>query len=142
MDSNPVLLAIEFLGICVGIALVVFIPIFLIGAAIAKWDSILVAFMRRFDIRLYPVAIAIAKSIMEHPDEWSFDKYHMIHPIIGSIWTANEAYGLHVETEVGKWKPNMIERRIIRDAVDWRIGDYIRNRLALTMQKNALLFND
>jgi hypothetical protein len=87
---------------------------------------------------LYPTAVGIAMSIYNHPEQWSSDGYTMSHPEIGSIYIGLHAWALEVTTEMGKWKPNFIERRIIREAVDWRIGRYIRDRLEVVVRKNAL----
>lgn len=109
-----------------------------VGFCAANFDRIAVILLRRLGIRLYPTAIGIALLIVNHPEQWSFDRHRMTHPDLGSIWIANDAYGLKVETAMGDWKPNLIERRIIREAVDWRIGRYLRDRLNVAVQKNAL----
>lgn len=101
-------------------------------------DRIAVFVIRRANIPVFRVAVGIAIMIVEHPEQWSFDKYHMWHPDIGSIWTGNGAYGVYVETEMGKWQPNFIERRIIREAVDWRISRYLRDRLHVGVEKNLI----
>jgi hypothetical protein len=87
---------------------------------------------------LFPTAVGLAVSIVSHPEQWSSDKYHLTHPDIGSIWIGNGAYGLHLETAMGEWRPNFIERRIIRQAVDWRLSNFIRDRLEVAVRKNAL----
>jgi hypothetical protein len=88
---------------------------------------------------LYPTAVGIAVSIVTQPEQWAFEgKYRLNHPDIGSVWIGNAAYGLHLETAFGEWRPNVIERRIIREAVDWRINRYIRDRLEIAVRKNAL----
>jgi hypothetical protein len=109
-----------------------------VGFVAANFDRIAVILLRRLGIPLYPTAIGIALLIVNHPEQWSFDRHRMTHPDLGSIWIANDAYGLKVETAMGDWKPNLIERRIIREAVDWRIGRYLRDRLNVAVQKNAL----
>ena len=109
-----------------------------VALAINYYDRIVVALMRRFNIFLYPTAINIAMLIEQHPEQWSSDRHRLSHPNVGAIWIANGAYALRVETAFGDWMPNAIERRIIRNAVDWRIGDYLRHRIANTMQRNAL----
>jgi hypothetical protein len=87
---------------------------------------------------LFPTAVGLAVSIITHPEQWSSDRYHLTHPDIGSIWIANATYGLHLETAIGEWRPNFIERRIVRQAVDWRLSNYIRDRLEIAVGKNAL----
>ena len=125
--------------IMLGIAgVLAFSLVYCIGFCCSNYDRIIVSLMRRFNIHIYPTAISIAVLLTEHPEQWSSDKHYMSHPDIGSIWTANAAYGLRIETAFGTWKPNAIERRIIRDAVDWRIDDYIRHRLLVAAQRNAL----
>jgi len=101
--------------------------------AIVCYDRVIVYCMRLCNIRIYPEAVGIALLIYQHPDEWKPGTHRMFHPKIGDIWTANEAHGLHIETDVGKWVPNKIERRIIRDAVDWRIKTYVKMRIAYAM---------
>jgi hypothetical protein len=103
------------------------------------YDHIVVFFLRVTNCQCYPLAISIARLICEHPAEWTYDEYHMRHPRIGTIWIANKAYGLHIKTDFGDWTPSKIERRIIREAVDWRIREYVRNRIALEMQRHSLL---
>jgi len=102
------------------------------------WDHVVVWFLRTARIYAFPVAINIAMSIEHHPEQWNSDGYRLSHPIVGSIWTGNEAYGLHIETPFGDWKPNKIERRIIRNAVDWRQKEYVKGRLGMAMQKIQL----
>jgi hypothetical protein len=87
---------------------------------------------------LFPTAVGLAVLIVNHPEQWSSDKYYLRHPDIGSIWIRNGAYGLHVETAMGEWRPNFIERRIIRQAVNWRLSNYIRDRLEVAVRENAL----
>ena len=36
-----------------------------------------------------------------------------------------------------RWVPTAIERRIIRDAVDWRLREYIRGRLHHALRQNT-----
>lgn len=117
--------------ICVGL----FMVISFLGPV---YDHIVVFILRATNCPCYPTAVAIARLIGERPSEWTHDKYRMRHPRIGSIWIANKAYGLHIETEFGDWTPSKIERRIIREAVDWRIREYVRNRVALEIQRHML----
>jgi hypothetical protein len=102
------------------------------------FDHVVVILLRRLGIPAYPTAVGIAVSIVNHPEQWSSDGYKLVHPDIGTIWIANAAYGIHVDTLMGRWTPNLIERRIIREAVDWRIGRYVRDRLEVVVRKNAL----
>jgi hypothetical protein len=105
--------------------------------AIVKFDRIAASLMRWFNIRLFPTAVRIAILIFEHPEQWSSDGHHLSHKVIGSIWISNAAYGLEVKTDMGTWKPNFIERRIIRDAVDWRIKHFLKNRITQAIQQNS-----
>jgi hypothetical protein len=131
-------------GMCMSMIVRLMVAALLMGAfmltiyAIIHYDRVVVTFLRYTGLHLYPTAINIAMLIIEHPTQWTHDKYYMRHPVVGGIWICNEAYGLHIETEFGDWKPNVIERRIIRDAVDWRIKDFVRSRILLAMQRNAL----
>lgn len=107
--------------------------------AVTHYDSLAVRFLpRRLQLRYFPVAVSIAILIVERPDQWTSTRYTLTHEDVGSIWIANGAYALKVETEVGDWHPSPIERRIIRKAVDWRIDTYIRNRIGAAVQKNAI----
>lgn len=110
----------------------------LIIIATGHYDRIAVCGMKRFCLYLYPTAVSIAMLIIERPSEWSFDAYHMSHPRIGAIWIANGADGLKVKTELGDWVPSKIERRIIREAVDWRIYQYVHRRITLELRRIAL----
>lgn len=125
--------------------LIFLLCVFLIVSAIAtivfaarNLDRLIVGIIRRANIPVFSVAVGIAMLIVEHPEQWSFDRHRMSHPDIGSIWIANEAYGLRLETAMGDWKPNFIERRIIREAVDWRIARFIRERLQVAIERNML----
>src|SRR5690349_5121824 len=118
--------------------LLVWLCIGLVALVIMNFDRIAVWVIRGFQLPLYPTAVGIAILVVERPEQWSSDPYHLSHPDIGSIWIANAAYGLHIETDIGKWEPNFIERRIIREAVDWRIGRYVRERLTIAVQRNML----
>ncbi len=89
-------------------------------------------------VPVFPEARAIAWLIYDLPDEWNGDGYRLSHPTVGSIWIANAAYGLKLETPFGHWTPNAIERRIIRDAVDWRLREYIRGRLGQALRQPVL----
>jgi hypothetical protein len=101
----------------------------IIAAILAFRDRIVVALMQRFGLHLFPESVGIALLIYKHPEQWTCTKYEMRHPKVGAIWVANKAYGLEITAEFGRWTPNKIERRIIRDAVDWRIKEYVRLRL-------------
>jgi len=116
-----------YFGTCLAIALTI--------TAGVNWDRIAVWVMRQAAIYAYPVAIDIAISIERRPEQWNSDGYHLSHPVIGNIWTANDAYGLYVQTQFGRWTPNRLERRIIYNAVQWRLNSYIRDRVQLAMQK-------
>jgi hypothetical protein len=87
----------------------------------------------------FPTAVGVATLIVNHPEQWSSDKYRLIHPDFGSIWIANQAYGLHFELPTGDWKPNLIERLIIWEAVEYHMQRYIRDRLTIAVRKNMLL---
>jgi hypothetical protein len=109
-----------------------------IAVMIVHFDRIAVAVIRSMHLPVCQTAVGIAILIVEHPEQWSCDQHRLSHRDIGSIWIANAAYGLHVDTAMGKWTPNFIERRIIREAVDWRIGRFIRDRVMVAVQRNML----
>jgi hypothetical protein len=105
-----------------------------IGGIVVNFDRIVVTMLGCSSRQVYPLAVSIAVLIYEHPEQWTCRTHEMVHPKVGAIWTSNEAYGLRVESDFGKWTPGRIERRIIRDAVDWRIQGYIRNRITQAMK--------
>jgi len=121
-----------------GVLFLIYGIIALVVAAVFFSDRLVVVLMRWLNLPLFPTAVGIAISIMEHPEQWSSGSRELRHPDIGAIWIGNDAWGIKVETDFGTWTPNRIERRIIHEAVDWRINDYIRNRLAIMMQRRAL----
>jgi hypothetical protein len=90
---------------------------------------------------LYPTAVGIAVSIVNHPEQWANEGLQMTrlkHADIGTVWVVSK-YTLHVETAMGQWEPSFIERCIIHEAVDWRMSNYIRDRLEVAVRRNALL---
>jgi hypothetical protein len=106
-------------------------------ALVYNADRIIVAVLRRTGLPVYPLAVSIAVLIFEHPEQWSGTEHTMSHPKVGSIWISNGVSFTRIKSEFGEWKPNWIERRIIRDAVDWRIRGYIRNRITEAMRLPA-----
>ena len=126
----------EFLAVLVFVLVVSCIG--LVGLIFALFDRIVVGMIRLLHLPVCSPAIGIAILIGQRPELWSVDKYRMHHPDIGSIWIANDAYGLRIETVMGTWTPNLIERRIIRDAVDWRITRFVRERVMAAVQRNIL----
>lgn len=108
-------------------------------ATLPYWfDRVVVFVLRWLGIPLFPTAIGVAMSIVNHPEQWSSTNYELTHPDIGTIWIANGALGIRMDTGMGRWEPNCIERRIIRDAVDWRLANYLRGRVEVAMRKSAL----
>lgn len=83
-------------------------------------DRAIVWVLRTFHLFLFPNAIRLAVSLERDTAEWTYRKYQAEHPKIGTIWIGNCAYGINVKIIAGdetlEWKPNWIERRIIRDA--------------------------
>jgi hypothetical protein len=76
--------------------------------------------------------------IVNHPEQWSSDKYRLIHPDFGAIYIANKATSLRFELPMGDWTPNLIERRIIWQAVEYYVQRYIRERLVIAERRNML----
>lgn len=101
------------------------------------YDHIIVAVIYTLHLNVCPMARQIAMLLYQYPEQWTGDKYHLSHPKVGAIWIANEAYGLKIQTEFGDLKPNVIERRLIRDAVDWRLRGYIRHRLTAALSQSV-----
>jgi hypothetical protein len=89
---------------------------------------------------LYPTAVGIAVLIVTHPEQWANEGLQMTrlkHADIGTVWVVSGST-LHVETAMGLWEPSYLEKRIIREAVDWRMSNYIRDRLEVAVRKTAL----
>ncbi len=84
-------------------------------------------------MQVYQTAIMVAMSIIQHPEEWTAETHYIKHKIIGNIWTANGVTYLKIDTPSGTWIPNFFERRIIYEAVAWRLDTYIRNSLQRAM---------
>lgn len=116
----------------------VIVGVFLIVLACVHYDRIIVAFIRRLRIPVYPEAVGIALLIYQRPQEWILRTEEMAHEKIGCITTDRGVNGIIVYTAFGRWRPNVIERRIIREAVDWRIKSYVRSRIGQAL--NAGLF--
>lgn len=101
---------------------------------VVTWhERIVLVLLCLFNVKVFPEARAVALLLYQHPEQWTSDDFRMSHATVGSIWIANEAYGLKVETPFGSWKPCALERRIIRDAVDWRLKEYVRAHLSHTL---------
>lgn len=130
IESFMEFLAVSFLfvGIVVGF---VTIPCWL--------DRFIVNIIRLFNIPVCQTAVMIAISIVQQPDQWRASSHSLTHKEVGHIWSANGAYGLHLDTLSGKWKPNWIERRIIYEAVDWRLKNYIRVQTQKALQQSRIL---
>ena len=101
-------------------------------------DRLIVNVIALTNAPVYPLARAVASLIYTRPDEWTLGTHEMSHDKVGRIWTANKAYGITVETRAGKWNPTWLERRIIRNAADWRIKCYVRNQVMKALGKNLL----
>jgi hypothetical protein len=109
---------------------------------VSHWDAIAVRIIQRFRIPVCRVAIGIAILITEYPEQWSATQHEMSHRDVGSIWTSNNIPGLHITTTMGTWTPTTIERRIIYEAVDWRLRRYIKDRIQIAMVKNLRATGD
>ena len=93
-----------------------------IMAAVFSFDRITAFLLRPFHHRLFLLAHRVARSLHEEPDTWIFERerYRAKHRSSGlSIHMASaDASALRFETNVGEWKPNFVERRIVRNALD------------------------
>lgn len=96
-------------------------------------ERIATAMIYGFNLNVYPLARQVAWLLYQCPTQWTSDGFRLKHLKVGSIWIANEAYGLKIETEFGEVHLNFIERRIIRDAVDWRLRGYLRDRVTVAL---------
>jgi hypothetical protein len=123
-----------------GLAFLLFMAaIFLIIGSILtvvfQGDRLLVMVLRLIDAPVYPEARMIAALIYRHPEQWKMGTYQMEHPSVGQIWVGHSASGVHVEGKFGRWDPNLIERRIIANAVAWYRSAYIKQLLSETLHK-------
>ncbi|MFC7738581.1 hypothetical protein ACFQX4_22875 [Roseomonas sp. GCM10028921] len=107
------------------IGAVLFVSVVLWAAimvAVFNFDRITAFLLRPFHHRLFPLAHRIARSLREEPGTWTFERerYRAKHGPSGlSIYTGlADASGLRFETNVGEWKPNFVERRIVRNALN------------------------
>ena len=83
-------------------------------------DRVAVTILRLVNAPVCEDARMVAGSIYRHPDDWTlYGGDALKHETIGTIYHAGYIPLLHIDnTAFGSWKPNMIERRIIGDAVE------------------------
>jgi hypothetical protein len=105
---------------------------------ICHWARLTICFLGAINCPCYREARAIASLIYEHPGQWSGDECRLIHSKLGAIWIASGADHIRIKTPFGEHRFGAVERQIIWDAVQWRIRDYVSNRIAVAMQANAL----
>jgi hypothetical protein len=99
-----------------------------------NYDRVLVAFFRLCDAPVCAEARMIAGMIYRHPEQWTASgSYTLKHPKVGEIWSGSGATGLHVEGAFGRWNPNVVERRIIFDAIAWYRTAYMKRLLTEAM---------
>jgi hypothetical protein len=99
-------------------------------------DRVIVCILRTFRLRrIYETATRIATIVETEPDEWRFEQYRATYKAIGTIdWFTD----LKVVTSQGTWKPDRIERRIIRNALDRTIKAKVRERVAQAASGRAM----
>jgi hypothetical protein len=89
---------------------------------LAWHDRVFAWLLQPWHARLFPVACDLARSLRDEPDQWTFERNQMIHTPTGIKIKAygGEAFSVELETREGNWKPDMVSRRIIRNALDQR----------------------
>ncbi len=113
-----------------GIIMLIFMSaVGLVLLTVFNFDRILVFLLRLTNAPVCGQARMIAASIYQHPEQWKPSKYELAHEKIGTIWIGSRSSGLHVDGPFGQWLPNLIERRIIHDAVAWHRNNAIQNLL-------------
>lgn len=118
--------------------IVLFLIILAAWPVARNWDRICCTVIYRYNLPMFPEAAAIANLIAKQPEQWRSTGGEFRHPDIGSVSIDNGVRGIKILTKVGTWHPNGIERRIIRDAVDWRLGQYIKETVAETLKQKLL----
>ncbi|MCG7363535.1 hypothetical protein MHZ93_19945 [Roseomonas sp. ACRSG] len=94
--------------------------------------------LRPFRARLFPLAMQIAESIRQQPEAWTYEPVRLRATHIPSglvIYTGGaEASGVRFQTRSGEWKPDIVSRRIVRDALDHlvrnEVSDLTRSYMA------------
>lgn len=68
-----------------------------------------------------PLAKELIRLLISDRDNWARSSHHLTHNSTGiSIWTANEVYGLHLETKDHvEIQLNASDRRAVYDAARW-----------------------
>lgn len=118
----------RFFIVWIGSSAIIFLVVMVGAGLFFVSDRAIVFVLRRFGIRrFFKTATQIAAIIETEPDRWQFEQYRATYKAIGTIdWFTD----LKVETSQGTWKPNRIERRIIRNALDRTITAKVRERVA------------
>jgi hypothetical protein len=100
-------------------------------ATVINIDRVVVTLLRLVNAPVYEDARMIAGSIYRHPEQWTlYGGDALKHETIGMIHQAGYIPLLHIDNSAfGSWKPNMIERRIIGDAVEWHHRTQVRSVL-------------
>lgn len=90
---------------------------------VAEWA------LRPFRARLFPLAMQIAESIRQQPEAWAYEPHRLRATHIPSgliIYTGGaEALGVRFQTRSGEWKPDIVSRRIVRDALDQMVREEV-----------------
>ena len=117
-----------FMVVWIGSAGIIFVVAVLVVLLFVISDRTIVFVLRAFSIRrFFKTAMQIAAITETDPDGWRCERYRATHKAIGTIVCIG---GLEVETPQGTWKPNRIERRIIRNALDRMITAKVREHVA------------
>jgi hypothetical protein len=92
-------------------------------------DRVAEVALRPFRARLFPLAMQIAESIRQQPEAWTYEpnRLRATHTPSGlMIYTGGaEASGVRFQTRSGEWKPDIVSRRIVRDALDQMVRNEV-----------------
>lgn len=104
----------------------------LVGIVVAgiNYDRVALTVLRAINAPVYEEARMIAALIYQHPEQWNESGgYRLKHPKVGTVKAAFSARSIELDGPYGQWEPNVIERLIIWDAVQWYRRAYIKSLL-------------
>lgn len=128
-ESHPALLALCIVGggVALGIA---------IGTSSLWGPKLVLCFVMATNPGRCAEALVVAELIRRKPEEWRVLPHELKHDDTNIvIWRSNGAGLLHVETTLGRWRPNRIEREIIWRAVRWRCNDYLKVQMRPLLER-------
>jgi hypothetical protein len=94
----------------------------LLAFVMFQHDLIVTFLLRPVHRRFFPMACAMARSLTDEPELWSYEYGRTTHLPTGVVIHSSGGGNCEVmlETRVGNWKPSVVSRRIIRTALDQR----------------------